>query len=864
MESGSALVLIKAIDPSIHYEEIDETDYSVGVREAMQKNLDSREEGLCFIELIDTAGQEEYSSLRERSMDGAQAFLILFSISSRDSFERALQIYKFSCRYKKALQVPAILCGNKSDKNYDRQVTEQEAYAAAQELGIPYISTSAKTASNVDRAVFQLLQITPRQRNNSYQICVLGDGGVGKTAFSVQFTLSCFVETYDPTIEDAYRRQVVVPGLPPLPRERNSNSNVSTAAVSTINKAAKRSSGFFSSIFRRSSVISTASQAEPPSYEEASKRSVIDKSSGVVKKFRKVPKKDTNIISINLGSLSPENFDMLEVSALTVPPPSCSTCSAVLSTSPTCFFCGTYHGTLPDNQLQMRREIEEYTLVPGLNVAPKPGQVQDVTSQEDRGLVVFCVDISGSMSTTHRINEMQSMWQSINSNTPNYLGSYATRLSCMQDAMRVHLERLKTSYPNRKVAIIAFHSELQCYIGGNYSFHTLSSENLRSFRDGIREAEILCKRPWETVKENYEGLLQHVDRLHTKGATALGSALVLALGMAKYHKEQHSAATEIFLCTDGAANTGIGTVNGQSSSSMNDMNHGRPFYAHAGEVARGHSAKINIIGIDGEGVALDVLSVAAEISGGVVSTVQADELRREIRTASQRRIIAKDVSVKVYVPKGWKFLLDPRKAVNVEGNILSYHVAQVDDETSIGFSFSIVDTGGKQAITGMLSFQIQIKYTSPFTGAVNVRVVSKQIPLTADREHAESGINVATVGTYALQSIGYDANQVLVNNLNIDGKAKKEVGALRDSLYAYHQLLIRGAKNNAQQEELSNFTSQSSELDRELEKMAAGSLYGASRDQATKLFARMAGLERNALVCSSKKVGQVMRRQQVR
>jgi len=41
---------------------------------------------------------------------------------------------------------------------------------------------------------------------DNWRVAVLGDGGVGKTALAVQFTLNCFVETYDPTIEDAYRK----------------------------------------------------------------------------------------------------------------------------------------------------------------------------------------------------------------------------------------------------------------------------------------------------------------------------------------------------------------------------------------------------------------------------------------------------------------------------------------------------------------------------------------------------------------------------------------------------------------------------------------------------------------------------------
>ncbi|GAA5834126.1 hypothetical protein JCM3766R1_004466 [Sporobolomyces carnicolor] len=46
-----------------------------------------------------------------------------------------------------------------------------------------------------------------------YKVVVLGGGGVGKSALTVRFVHSLFVEKYDPTIEDSYRRTINVDGI---------------------------------------------------------------------------------------------------------------------------------------------------------------------------------------------------------------------------------------------------------------------------------------------------------------------------------------------------------------------------------------------------------------------------------------------------------------------------------------------------------------------------------------------------------------------------------------------------------------------------------------------------------------------------
>lgn len=57
-----------------------------------------------------------------------------------------------------------------------------------------------------------LPKFTPAMRE--FKVVVLGSGGVGKSALTVQFVSGCFMEKYDPTIEDFYRKEIEVDSSP--------------------------------------------------------------------------------------------------------------------------------------------------------------------------------------------------------------------------------------------------------------------------------------------------------------------------------------------------------------------------------------------------------------------------------------------------------------------------------------------------------------------------------------------------------------------------------------------------------------------------------------------------------------------------
>ncbi|OWB86960.1 hypothetical protein B5S33_g5688 [[Candida] boidinii] len=113
------------------------------------------------LDILDTAGQEEYSSMRDLYMKTGEGFLLVFSLTDRNTFEEISNFYNQIMRVKGETTsfVPSILVGNKSDLIDERQVGKEEAINLAKQIGSAYIETSAKSGVNVTEAFYNLVRM---------------------------------------------------------------------------------------------------------------------------------------------------------------------------------------------------------------------------------------------------------------------------------------------------------------------------------------------------------------------------------------------------------------------------------------------------------------------------------------------------------------------------------------------------------------------------------------------------------------------------------------------------------------------------------------------------------------------------------
>uniref|UniRef100_A0A914I615 small monomeric GTPase n=1 Tax=Globodera rostochiensis TaxID=31243 RepID=A0A914I615_GLORO len=119
----------------------------------------------CSVDILDTAGQEDYSAIRDNYYRSGEGFICVFSITDPDSFDQTVEFREQILRVKNAdPNVSIVLVGNKADLDTERKVPLEQAQQRAELWGCPFVETSAKTRENVDKVFYDLMREVKRKK----------------------------------------------------------------------------------------------------------------------------------------------------------------------------------------------------------------------------------------------------------------------------------------------------------------------------------------------------------------------------------------------------------------------------------------------------------------------------------------------------------------------------------------------------------------------------------------------------------------------------------------------------------------------------------------------------------------------------
>ncbi|XP_067370256.1 GTP-binding protein Di-Ras1a isoform X3 [Channa argus] len=130
----------------------------------------SCDKSVCTLQITDTTGSHQFPAMQRLSISKGHAFILVYSITSRQSLEELKPIYQQILAIKSSVEsIPIMLVGNKSDEMAQREVEPKEGEAQATTWKCAFMETSAKTNTNV-KELFQELLALEKKRDMSLSI----------------------------------------------------------------------------------------------------------------------------------------------------------------------------------------------------------------------------------------------------------------------------------------------------------------------------------------------------------------------------------------------------------------------------------------------------------------------------------------------------------------------------------------------------------------------------------------------------------------------------------------------------------------------------------------------------------------------
>jgi GTPase KRas protein len=132
-------------------------EYDPTIEDSYRKQVMIDDE-TALLDILDTAGQEEFSSMQDQWMRDGKGFLLVYNIISRPTFDEVSLLHEKILRTKDCDRVPMVLVGNKCDLKDERQVEYNEGAELAKKWNCQFFETSAKIKLNNEACFFELVR----------------------------------------------------------------------------------------------------------------------------------------------------------------------------------------------------------------------------------------------------------------------------------------------------------------------------------------------------------------------------------------------------------------------------------------------------------------------------------------------------------------------------------------------------------------------------------------------------------------------------------------------------------------------------------------------------------------------------------
>ena len=130
----------------------------------------------CVLEILDTAGTEQFASMRDLYIKNGQGFVVVYSLTNHQTFQDIKAMKELITRVKGTESLPILLVAIKVDLEHQREVSTIEGNGLAQVCGCPFVEASAKNRTNVNEMFAEIVRemnFSPEKEKKSYCCCTV-------------------------------------------------------------------------------------------------------------------------------------------------------------------------------------------------------------------------------------------------------------------------------------------------------------------------------------------------------------------------------------------------------------------------------------------------------------------------------------------------------------------------------------------------------------------------------------------------------------------------------------------------------------------------------------------------------------------